>query len=97
MPIKVGNFIRLTDKLAIRSDSMNWMLCKGKVIDGEDSWEAFQFQGTLEKIVKTAFEYMLRTGHAQNAEELLALSNKISALISQKFTASFEMQIKSVK
>lgn len=95
--MKAGNFIRLTDKLAIRSDSMNWMLCKHKVYDGEESWEAFQFQGTLEKIVKTAFEHMLRTGDAQSADELLALSNKISALISQKFTASFEMQIKTLK
>ena len=97
MSAKAGNFIQLTDKLAIRSDSMQWMLCKAKTIDGEAGWEAFAFQGTLAAIVRTTYSYMLRTGHAQNADELLALANEINALMSEKFTASFEMQIKNLK
>jgi len=94
MPAKAGNLIQLTDDLAIRSDSMQWMLCKSKKVDGEISWEAFQYQGNLAMIVKTAYEYMLRTGTAQNADELLAVAKKINDLMNQKFTASFDMQIK---
>lgn len=100
----MGNFIQITDSLAIKSDRYQWMVCKYQSVkvDGEDtdSWKPFIFCGGsktdsgLSSAVKAAGEHMLRTGDAQNADELLVLANNISALLNQKFTASFDIKIK---
>jgi hypothetical protein len=89
--------IQITDALVIKSDGMQWMLCKNKGLDenGKPRLHSFMYQGTLEKIVQSTGQYMLRHADASNIDELIAAAEKISKLLSQKFTASVNLEIKN--
>jgi len=89
---RTGNFIQINDHLAIKSDSMQWMICKRSKPTTE--WVSFAYYGSLAAVVKGLGDYMLRTGTADDANELRQLAVDIETLLSQKFTASFDISIR---
>jgi len=91
-------FIQLTDELVIRTDQHNWMLCKprGTNKDGTIKWTGFIFCGTLEQLVKATGEYMLRDCNASSYHDLVKAAEEISLLLSQKFTASATVTLRTL-
>lgn len=96
----MGNQIQINDQLAIKSDKHQWMLCKlvkttdKKTKEKTEAWTAFQYFSSLSACVKATGEYLLRAGSATNADELLKAADEISRLLSQKFTASYQVEVK---
>ncbi len=90
----MGNFIQITDKLAIASDSKQWKLQELVERKGVPQFESFAYFPTLERCVTGLGQYMLRDSHAKTYTELVHAASEISLLLSQKFTASAEVKIK---
>ena len=103
----MSNFIQITDKLAIASDSIQWMIQKpietnikngdGEVIDKKAAWTGFEFYGSLESCVKGLGDHMLRNSNSRSYGDLVKAASDISLLLGQKFTASANIQIKEGK
>ena len=96
----MGNFIQITDGIAIKSDANNWEVCSPKKRKDKKTgemvicWEGFSFHSTLDRAVKSLGEYLLRTGDSNSATELARAADTISELLSQKFTSDIKIQIK---
>ena len=96
----MSNFIKVSDKYAIASDSRQWMVQKSAPVKdketGETSvqWASFSYHGSLPQAVKALGEHLHRTGGSSTYTELVESANKISLLLGQSFTASAEVSIK---
>jgi hypothetical protein len=92
--------IKLTDNLAIGSDSNQWTLTKPVTVTDKETktksiqWQPFKYYSELDNAVKAAGALLLRSSHAQNAKELIEVAEKISALLSRSFTSQTEIMIK---
>ena len=96
----MSNFIQVSDKYAVASDSRQWMLQKSAPVKDKDTgetsiqWGSFAYFGSLSQAVKALGEHLHRTSGASSYTELVDSANKISLLLGQKFTATAEVSIK---
>ena len=95
----MGNFIQITDDIAIQSDVNNWEIAsprrrKDKTGEMVTVWESFSYHSTLDRAVKSLGEHLLRTGDSKSVTELTQAATAISDLLSQKFTSDIKIQIK---
>jgi len=96
----MNNLILITEDIAIQSDARNWEIAKRKqrkskkTNEMEDEWVGFSFHSNLAGCVKALGEHLLRTSGSKTPTELIRASPDISAMMSQKFTASATVEIK---
>lgn len=82
--------IKITDRFALSSDAHQWMIRElripgKKAKNQEPRWIAWGcYCHTPEQTIKHFGEYLLRTGDATTAEELLALADSITATMKLK-------------
>ena len=78
--------IILTDKLAIKSDQYQWILCKPcKITDKTPSgWQGYKYYTSLEQAAKAAAGILLRTSEYDSFAELSSNAREISRLLDIK-------------
>jgi hypothetical protein len=92
--IKIGNDIKITNSLRMKSDDRQWILVKMGLVKGEEVWTNFAYYYSFDTAVSEAGNYLLRIGNAKSMEELRVNAEEISSLMSQIFTTSTRIHIR---
>ena len=88
----MGNFIKVSDKYAVASDSLQWMVKKSfKRKDKETGvvsivWRPILFFSDLSRCVKGLGSLMLRETDTNNYTDLVKAASDISDLLNVTFT-----------
>jgi hypothetical protein len=83
----MSNFIQVSDKYAIASDSRQWMIKKSQNVTDKETkavsveWVSKSFYGNFEQCVVSLGQEMLRTSQSNSYAELVAASKEISDLL----------------
>ena len=89
----MSNFIKISDKYAIASDSRQWMIQKySPRNDDMPDWASISFHGKLSQAVKALGEHLLRTSGSSSVAELVGAATDISSLLSKSFTIESEVK-----
>jgi hypothetical protein len=95
----MSNFIPVSDKYAIASDSRQWMIKKSHTVTDKETkavsveWVSKTFYGNFGQCVHSLGQEMLRTSECNNYSELVEAAEVISKLLNQKFPKSAEVRI----
>jgi hypothetical protein len=83
----MSNFIPVSDKYAIASDSRQWMIKKSQNVTDKETkavsveWVSKSFYGNFEQCVVSLGQEMLRNSQANSYAELVAAAKEISDLL----------------
>jgi hypothetical protein len=95
----MSNFIPVSDKYAIASDSRQWMIKKSQNVTDKETkavsveWVSKSFYGNFEQCVVSLGQEMLRNSQANSYAELVAAAKEISALLSKTFADAANVKI----
>jgi len=80
----MSNFIQVTDRYALASDSLQWMIQKSKNVKNIDTgevdkkWISISFFSSFDNAVKHLGQHLLRNAGANTFNELQEAANEIT-------------------
>ena len=83
----MSNFMQVSDKYAIASDSRQWIIKKSQNVTDKETkavsveWVSKSFYGNFEQCVVSLGQEMLRTSSSNSYAELVAAAKEISDLL----------------
>jgi len=86
----------IDDEYRIKGDKHSWVIQKGRMREGEITWESVSWFTSLESTVNHLGQLMVRTSDAKTLAEALVEIEKIATLFTQALTTKFEV-IRKVK
>ncbi len=86
----------IDDEYRIKGDKYSWAIQKGRMKQGEITWESVSWFTSLESTVNHLGNLMVRTSDAQTLGEALIAVEEIATKLSQALTTKFEV-IRKVK
>ena len=81
----------IDDEYRIKGDKHSWAIQKGRMREGEITWESVSWFTSLESTVNHLGQLMVRTSNAQTLGEALIEIEKIATKLSQALTTNFEV------
>ena len=99
----MSNFIQVSDKYAIASDSRQWMIKKSQNVTDKETktvsveWVSKSFFGNFEQCVVALGQEMLRTSQSNSYAELVEAAKEISALLSKTFADAANVKINGLE
>jgi len=78
-------------KYRIMGDKYSWAIQKGRMKQGEITWESISWFNSLESTVNHLGNLMVRTSDAKTLAEALIVIEKIATLLTQALTTKFEV------
>jgi len=81
----------IDDEYRIKGDKHSWAIEKGRMKQGEITWESFSWFNSLESTVNHLGNLMVRTSDAQTLGEALIAVEEIATKLSQALTTKFEV------
>ena len=81
----------IDDDYRIKGDKHSWAIQKGRMKQGEITWESVSWFNSLESTVNHLGNLMVRTSDAQTLGEALIAVQKIATKLSQALTTKFEV------
>ena len=88
--------LTVDDEYRIKGDKHSWAIQKGRMREGETTWESVSWFTSLESTVNHLGDLMVRTSDAQTLGDALIAVEEIATKLSQALTTKFEV-IRKVK
>jgi hypothetical protein len=98
----MSNFIQVSDKYAIASDSRQWMIKKSQNVTDKETravsveWVSKSFYGNFEQCVVSLGQEMLRTSQANSYAELVKAAKEISDLLRLVLVDTTSLKINNI-
>jgi len=86
----------IDDEYRIKGDKHSWVIQKGRMREGEITWESVSWFTSLESTVNHLGQLMVRTSDTKTLGDALIAIEKIATKLSQTLTTKFEV-IRKVK
>ena len=81
----------IDDEYRIKGDKYSWAIQKGRMKQGEISWESVSWFNSLESTVNHLGNLMVRTSDAQTLGDALIAVEEIATKLSQALTTKFDV------
>ena len=81
----------IDDEYRIKGDKHSWAIQKGRMKQGEITWESVSWFTSLEHTVNHLGDLMVRTSNAQTLADALIAVEKIATKLSQALTTKIEV------
>ena len=81
----------IDDEYRIMGDKHSWVIQKGRMREGEITWESVSWFTSLESTVNHLGQLMVRTSDAKTLADALKEIEKITTKLSQALTTKFEV------
>ncbi len=81
----------IDDEYRIKGDKHSWAIQKGRMREGEITWESVSWFTSLESTVNHLGQLMVRTSDAKTLADALKEIEKITTKLSQALTTKFEV------
>ena len=83
--------VPIDDEYRIKGDKYSWAIQKGRMKQGEITWESVSWFNSLESTVNHLGDLMVRTSDAQTLGDALIAVDKIATKLSQALTTKFDV------
>jgi hypothetical protein len=99
----MSNFIQVSDKYAIASDSRQWMIKKSQNVTDKETravsveWVSKSFYGNLDQCIVALGQEMLRTSQSNTYKELVSAAEEISDLLDKAFANAASVKINGLE
>ena len=81
----------IDDKYRIKGDKHSWAIQKGRIKEGEITWESVSWFTSLEHTVNHLGQLMVRTSDSKTLAEALVQIEKIATLLTHALSREFEV------
>jgi len=81
----------IDDEYRIKGDKHSWAIQKGRMKQGEITWESISWFNSLESAVNHLGDLMVRTSNAQTLGDALIVVEEIATKLTQALTTKFEV------
>jgi len=81
----------IDDEYRIKGDKHSWAIQKGRMKQGEITWESISWFNSLESTVNNLGQLMVRTSDAKTLTEALIVIEKIATLLTHALSPKFEV------
>jgi len=81
----------IDDDYRIMGDKYSWAIQKGRMKQGEITWESVSWFNSLESTVNHLGNLMVRTSDAETLSDALIVVEEIATKLSQALTTKFEV------
>jgi len=81
----------IDDEYRIKGDKHSWAIQKGRMREGEITWESVSWFTSLESTVNHLGDHMVRTSDAQTLGEALIAVEKVTTLLTHALSPKFEV------
>jgi len=81
----------IDDEYRIKGDKYSWAIQKGRMREGEITWESVSWFNSLESTVNHLGQLMVRTSDTKTLGDALIAVEKIATKLSQTLTTKIEV------
>jgi len=81
----------IDDEYRIKGDKHSWAIQKGRMKEGETTWESISWFTSLESTVNHLGQLMVRTSDTETLGDALIAVEEIATKLSQALTTKFEV------
>jgi len=81
----------IDDEYRIKGDKHSWAIQKGRMREGEITWESVSWFTSFEHTVNHLGQLMVRTSDAQTLADALIVVEEIATKLTQALTTKFEV------
>ena len=83
--------IPIDDEYRIKGDKHSWAIQKGRMREGEITWESVSWFTSLESTVNHLGQLMVRTSDAQTLADALKEIEKVTTLLTHALSPKFKV------
>ena len=81
----------IDDEYRIKGDKQSWAIQKGRMREGEITWESVSWFTSLESTVNHLGDLMVRTSNAQTLADALKEIEKVTTLLTHALSPKFKV------
>ena len=81
----------IDDEYRIKGDKHSWAIQKGRMREGEITWESVSWFTSLESTVNHLGQLMVRTSNAQTLADALKEIEKVTTLLTHALSPKFKV------